>query len=312
MLWNLYQRSIRREIEGGQAGASGPGAPAPAPAAAPAAPAPGVRGSAAPADGDGPFPRIFRGAQPAPAAGGGADDDDLEAAITADTEGRGIPHDRVRAMWAGREKKLREQLQRETREGLMQDLAPMLEELHQLRGVAANLDPKKQRLDLATSILKALGVEEEPAKPDFLTRQDHEKSIEELRAQFTREAQHRSDMDRARAELAQARVKHEKWFKHFPMLEELAAVIWSQKSVVAAGTPFGSVVDALVGRLDEGLGAYNKAYADEKLKDGEQNQPIVPGSGPTPGKKPPAKVDHSPEGTAKRAIEELERLQRAG
>lgn len=287
------------EIEGGAAGASGPGA---APAAAPAsAPPSGVTSPAAPAGGRStPFPHILGGAQPAPrgaAPAGGADEDELEAAVRADPEGRGIPHDRVRQMRTSWEQRTEERV----RQQMMRELTPLVQELQQLRGLRESMDPAAIKTGIAKSLLQALGVEEEKPQPKYLTEEEFNARIRQDREEWNREAQHRDDLRTASSELADRKTKYAEEFKHFPMLEELAAAVWSTKAAIENRIGIGQIIDGLVTGLKGGIGKYNEAYIAQKRAD-QGEAPITPGTTPTPGKKP-EKVDNSPDAVAQRSRE---------
>lgn len=290
------------EIAGAPAGASGPGAAPPAAPAAPAA-APGVRGPATPAGDDSPFPHLLRGGSPAAPAGGAGDDDDLEAAIRADPEARGIPHDRVRGMRGSWEKRARES----ERQALMRDLAPVLEELQQLRQMREQLDPAAVKTGIAKSLLEGLGIKEEPPAPKYVTEEQFQARLREERESFARESQHREDLKQAHLELQAAKAKYEKQFKHFPWLEEVAAAVWSTPAAIKHRLSFGRIVDGMVQQLESGIGEWNKAYVASKQEDALET-PITPGSGLAPAAKPPGKPDHSPDAVAKLSAETRKRL----
>lgn len=295
----LFQRRMVAAPEGAGAPAGGPAAPA-APAASAAAPSPGVRSPAAPAGDAHPFPGVFgRSTQPAPRAG---DDDELEAAIREDTEQRGIPHDRVRKIAEGRARKAAEDAAKRERESLMRELSPYLQELEQLRGVAREFDPAAVKTGIAKSLLQALGVEEEKPAPKYVTEEEFQARLREDRDSFQREVAHREDMQRAQADLVDRKAKHKDAFEHFPMIEELAAAMWSSPSIVKAGVSYGQCVDAIVRQIDAGIAKRNETYAARKAAEAGE-QPITPGSVPAPTGKPPGKIDHSPDGLAKRSAE---------
>jgi hypothetical protein len=243
---------------------------------------------------------------------GGAEDE-LEVAIREDREGRGIPHERVKAMrsaWETRaEKRARETALKEARQSLLTEFAPVLEELGQLRELSSKFDPAAIKGGIAEAFLESLGVKKEKPAPKYMTEEEVSRRFEEQKAQFQRETKSREVLQRAHLDLQAAKQKHEKWFSHFPVLEELAAAVWSTPQAMKAGIGLDRICDTLVKQLEEGVGKFNQAYVEEKKRDATET-PIVPGSTPTPGRKPPQKVDHSPEGTAKRALEFLEKAAR--
>jgi hypothetical protein len=294
--------------EGAPAGGSGGGA---------AAPQSGVSGPASPAGGGStPFPRLFGGGgseKPSGDAGGGDEDpDELADLETAHAGGQDnpIPYSRVKKILEGRTAKAqraaKEEALREARDGFLREFAPVLEELQSLRQLREQFDPDKVKLGVAEAFLESLGVKKEKPAPKYLTEEDFNRRLTEQETKFQREHQHREELQRAKLDLGAAKQRHEKVFKHFPAMEELAAAVWSTPAAVKHGISMAQVCDALAAQLQSFVGAYNDAYAKGKEEDAKETV-ITPGSTATPGKKSPAKVDHSTEGTAKRAVAFLEK-----
>jgi hypothetical protein len=252
---------------------------------------------------------MFGAQDPAPTNGttssGGADDD-LESAIQEDREGRGIPHDRVRQMRSSWERKAEQRAMQQARQQLISEFSPVLEELSALREKASQFDPDAVRVGVAKSILKGLGVEEQQPQPRLVTAEEHAKALQQIEQKFQREQQYREDLARATADLQNAKQKYAKTFDAFPVIEELAAAIWGTPYAVRNGVTMGRIVDGLVKQIEDGIGKVNQSYVQEKQADAVQ-APIVPGSSTAPGRKPAGKLDYSPEATAKRAIEFLEK-----
>lgn len=277
--------------EGAPAGGSGGGAGAPE----------GVRSPATPAGGSDPFPHTSGGAPRAPGApveGDGGAADELDA-LEAEGE-NAIPHTRVREMRGKWESRAAAKARAEAEQELMRRFDPVLQELTQLRELAGQLDPTKIKMGVAESFLEALGVKKEAPKPQYVTREDFEKGLSEERNKLQRQQAHREDLNRATLDLQAAKQRHASYFEHFPVLEELAAAVWSTPHAVERRIGLGQIVDALVAQIEKGIGGYNKAYTERKAREAGE-LPITPGVTPTPGKRPD-KVDHSSEGTANRAI----------
>jgi hypothetical protein len=304
--------------EGAPAGGSGGGAPAGGGGAAPAG---GVSGPASPAGGGTPFPHILGGGEKpaapsgaAPGGGGGEADDDLETAIREDAEGRGIPHDRVRTMRSGWEKKASELALQQARQQFMADFGPLLEELQAFREKASQMDPANVKAGVVEGILRGLGVQlpgDKKAEPKFVSVEDFQRGIRDVQSKFERETEQRQELEAAQRTLSEVRGKHAELFEDFPVIEEFAAAVWGSPWAVEKKISYGAILEGIVKSLKGGLDKASKRYVEGKEKDLRQEIPIVPGSGPKPGAKKPGKVDHSPEATANRAVEFLKNAGRA-
>lgn len=225
-----------------------------------------------------------------PAGGVRADDgrgdssDDLELG----GDDNPIPYSRVRTM---REKWTREAEQRARAaalEEMQQQLYPFLQEVQQLRERA---DPKNTVKSIADALLKQAGIEQEPEKPQYVTRQQLEELRREERERAERDWQQRDDVARAENDLREAKVRHKQIFEAFPQIEDMAAAMWGSPYAVEKNLTFAQIVDDLAKGFTAAVGRLNEQYVEDKQTDARQ-QVVTPAGGAARGTPSARKPEH--------------------